>query len=100
MPLYDYKCPKCNNFEKDRLVRWDAVHNCGSCGAESTRQLSVPGNVTFSGAPFSASSKAGKVWARAETESGKVLWEQKVDAPKKFEATEAEQAYIDSIKND
>lgn len=99
-PLYNYHCPSCDNFETDVLVKWSDSYNCGSCGAQSTRQLSAPGLAVFKGAPFSSSSAAGKTWARAETESGKVIWEQRVPEPKKFEATEAEQAYIDSIKND
>jgi putative FmdB family regulatory protein len=98
MPLYNYICPKCDNHETDVLIKWSDKHACSECGAESTRQLSAPGLAVFKGgAPFSASSAAGKTWSHAEYQ-GKTIWSEKVAEPKKFQATEAEKSYIESIK--
>lgn len=45
MPLYEYKCKKCNNeFEKMvSLVEYDKKQDCQSCGSETKKLMSIGG---------------------------------------------------------
>lgn len=50
MPLYDYKCPKCNHaFEKNHKIA-DPKPPCPKCGhTEPEKQLSAGGNFHLKG---------------------------------------------------
>lgn len=54
MPLYDYRCPKCDSVKADVLERWDAKPQTCFCGRSSrfvtmVRQPSAPAAVSVIG---------------------------------------------------
>lgn len=42
MPLYDYKCTKCNNKFTVNHGPHDSIGNCDKCGAEVKKVISAP----------------------------------------------------------
>ncbi len=42
MPLYDYMCSECGQFEAISSVSKRTVHKCPSCSREAKQMLSAP----------------------------------------------------------
>lgn len=43
MLLFDYKCPYCQKFEEDVVVKtWNDPVHCSDCGQLTTKQLAAP----------------------------------------------------------
>ena len=40
MPIYDYKCPKCGEFEVTQRITENALKKCPTCKSKVERQLS------------------------------------------------------------
>jgi len=39
MPLYNYKCLKCQTEEEEFVFKWDEVVECEECGCQKERQF-------------------------------------------------------------
>lgn len=59
MPIYEYKCPTCDNVDTVLRKSSDVSETilCTNCGEESSRCLTAPGGFSFKGVPFSSSSQ-------------------------------------------
>lgn len=74
MPLYAYRCTKCDHsFEKIQSFSAKPEQKCPECGGKLERPLSAPG-LSFKGAgwyvnDYAGKSKAPKAAAGAKTES-------------------------------
>lgn len=52
MPLYDFKCNKCDKVVEVKKAFEDTnQENCSLCGSEMTRQMTIPA-VQFKGSGF------------------------------------------------
>jgi putative FmdB family regulatory protein len=58
MPLYEFKCPSCDEH-KDILMQYgdSTVQNCPKCGVPMFKLFSAPSHFDFRGVEFSVSSK-------------------------------------------
>ena len=53
MPLYDYKCTKCEDIQADVFAKVEQRQLvCPKCGSDSERMLPRPGNVNVFKAGF------------------------------------------------
>jgi len=52
MPLYDFKCDKCDKvFEIKKSFEDRSAQHCNDCGMEMTRQMTIPA-IQFRGSGF------------------------------------------------
>ena len=60
MPLYEYKCAKCNNrFEKIESFSAPETQKCPKCGGKAERQISAAG-IQFKGSGWYVTDYKGK----------------------------------------
>ncbi|NLT21388.1 MAG: transcriptional regulator [Syntrophomonadaceae bacterium] len=52
MPIYDYKCEECGNFEKMQKMSEPALTECPTCGGEVKRIISKNIGIVFKGSGF------------------------------------------------
>ncbi|QGU00867.1 hypothetical protein SYNTR_2273 [Candidatus Syntrophocurvum alkaliphilum] len=52
MPIYDYKCEKCGNFEKQQRITEEALKECPNCNSKVERIISKNVGVVFKGQGF------------------------------------------------
>lgn len=54
MPIYDYQCEKCGNFEKMQKISEQPLAECPDCGSEVKKIISKNIGVVFKGSGFYA----------------------------------------------
>lgn len=70
MPTYEYKCPEHGVFDRQfAMSEMPQVVECGSCGAESPKQISLFGNISTSDDPSFGSAR-GSLSKRTREFSG------------------------------
>lgn len=52
MPIYDYQCENCGNFEKTQKISEEALSECPFCGGSVQRLISKNVAVIFKGSGF------------------------------------------------
>ncbi|MGI5911673.1 MAG: FmdB family zinc ribbon protein [Syntrophomonadaceae bacterium] len=52
MPIYEYRCDKCGQFEKIQKVNAEPLYVCPTCGAAAERIISKSVGVVFKGSGF------------------------------------------------
>ncbi|MEW6242816.1 MAG: FmdB family zinc ribbon protein [Bacillota bacterium] len=52
MPTYEYRCPKCGDFEVVQRITEDALLHCPACGAPVHRLIGRNIGVVFKGSGF------------------------------------------------
>lgn len=66
MPIYEYRCEKCGEFEKLQKMSEQPLTVCPNCGSKAERIISKNVGVVFKGSGFDATdSKQIKDRARA-----------------------------------
>ena len=68
MPLYEYECPKCGNFDKIRKFSDPPLKKCPTCGSPITKVLSAPA-IQFKGAGWYVNDYAKKSKGSESSES-------------------------------
>ena len=59
VPLYEYQCPKCGNFDKIRKFSDPPLKKCPTCGSPVAKLLSAPA-IQFKGAGWYVNDYAKK----------------------------------------
>lgn len=52
MPIYEYKCPKCERFELFQSITAEPLSTCPTCGEPVERLISFNPNIIFKGSGF------------------------------------------------
>ena len=52
MPVYEYRCPKCGEFEVEQRITEDALTSCPECGAEVKKLIPRKMHIQFKGSGF------------------------------------------------
>ena len=59
MPTYEYRCPRCGDFEIFQHMSEDKLKQCPECGEKVTKLISKPA-VIFNGSGFYTTDYSGK----------------------------------------
>ena len=70
MPLYEYQCPKCGNFEKIHKFSDAPLTKCPTCGSDVQKLFSAPA-IQFKGTGWYITDYARKSDGKGKGESGK-----------------------------
>ncbi|WP_422444186.1 FmdB family zinc ribbon protein [Thermoanaerobacterium sp. DL9XJH110] len=52
MPVYEYRCSKCGDFEKEQSIKDDPLKTCPTCGGPVKRLISHNVGLVFKGSGF------------------------------------------------
>ncbi|MCG0274738.1 MAG: zinc ribbon domain-containing protein [Thermosediminibacteraceae bacterium] len=52
MPLYEYRCEKCGDFEKEQAITEAPLESCPTCGNPVKRLISRNVGLVFKGSGF------------------------------------------------
>lgn len=52
MPIYEYECADCGNFEKIEKVNEETTKQCPNCEKDATRVIAVTAKPKFVGSGF------------------------------------------------
>ncbi len=52
MPVYDYRCLECGDFEFTQSIKEDSLKECPTCGQKITRLISSNVGIIFKGSGF------------------------------------------------
>jgi putative FmdB family regulatory protein len=98
MPIYEYKCPKCGEFEVTQRITEDALKKCPTCKSKVERLLSRTSFV-LKGTGWYATDYASKPSGdAAKAEAGKT--ESASTDSSKSESGKTESSSSDSAKSD
>jgi putative FmdB family regulatory protein len=98
MPIYEYKCPKCGEFEVTQRITENALKKCPTCKSKVERQLSrtsfilkgtgwyVTDYAKKSGGDAAAKADAGKSESKSESSASD---SSKSDSTSKADSTSA-----------
>jgi putative FmdB family regulatory protein len=98
MPIYEYKCPKCGEFEVTQRITEDALKKCPTCKSKVERLLSRTSFI-LKGTGWYATDYASKPSGdAAKAEAGKT--ESAATDSSKSESGKSESSSSDSAKSD
>ncbi len=69
MPLYEYQCPKCGNFELIQKFSDDPLRKCPTCGSDVQKLLSAPA-IQFKGTGWYITDYARKSEGKGKAAAG------------------------------
>ncbi|WP_170240315.1 FmdB family zinc ribbon protein [Thermosediminibacter litoriperuensis] len=52
MPLYEYRCTNCGDFEKEQAITESPLESCPTCGSPVKRLISRNVGLVFKGSGF------------------------------------------------
>jgi putative FmdB family regulatory protein len=78
MPTYQYRCPKCGDYDVTQRITESAFSNCNTCGSPVERLISA-GNFILKGSGWYTSDYSRKSAAPKEEKSGDATSETKTE---------------------
>ena len=69
MPIYEYECRKCGNFEVTQRITENALRKCPKCKGKVSRLLSAP-SIQFKGSGWYVTDYASKNRGGGESKKG------------------------------
>ncbi|NLJ73097.1 MAG: transcriptional regulator [Syntrophomonadaceae bacterium] len=67
MPVYDYRCDKCGDFEYSQRITEDALEVCPTCNSPVTRLISRNVAIILKGSGFYKTDSADKLKDRVRS---------------------------------
>ena len=98
MPIYEYKCPKCGEFEVTQRITEDALKKCPTCKSKVERLLSRTSFI-LKGTGWYATDYANKASGDAAKADSAATDSSKAESGK-TETSAADSAKTDSAKSD
>lgn len=66
MPTYEYRCPKCGDFEAVQRITEEPLKTCPTCGSQVKKLISRNIGILFKGSGFYATDNRSAEYKRKE----------------------------------